>query len=116
MPRTSNPKPAKKRRKKVIKEAKGYWGSTGKLFRMAKQSVQKGREHAYRDRKRKKRDFRKLWITRINAACRQRGTKYNEFIHGLKENDIDLNRKHLAEIAVRDPEAFDQLVEIAVES
>ncbi len=113
MPRTANPKPAKKRRKDVVKDAKGYWGTSGKLFRMAKQSVQKAREHAYRDRKRKKREFRRLWITRISAACERRGTKYSNFIHGLKENDIELNRKHLAEIAVRDPDAFDELVEAA---
>lgn len=98
-----------------MKEAKGYWGARSRSYRLAKQSVMKAREHAYRDRKLKKRNFRRLWISRISAACEQRGTKYSTFIHGLKENDIELNRKHLSEIAIRDPDAFDRLVEIATD-
>ncbi len=83
---------------------------------MAKQSLYKAREHAYRDRKQKKRNFRKLWITRISAACKERGTNYSQFIGGLKKNDIELDRKQLSQIAVRDPEGFDRLVEIATGS
>lgn len=106
----------KKKHKKILKEAKGYWGARSRLYRYAKQSVMKSREHAYDGRKRKKRDFRQLWITRISAACKQRDFSYSRFIHGLSEQNIELNRKYLSDIAVRDPEGFDKLVELAKEA
>lgn len=106
----------RKKHKKILKEAKGFWGARSRLYRYAKQGVLKSRSHAYEGRKRKKRDFRQLWITRISAACRQREMAYSRFMHGLSEQDIELNRKYLSDIAVRDPEAFDRLVELAKEA
>jgi len=105
----------KKRKKKIFREAKGYFGGRKNLWRVAKDAVEKGWEHAYRGRKQKKRDFRRLWITRINAAAREHDLSYSRFIHGLKEADIELNRKVLADIAVRDPDGFAALVERARE-
>lgn len=101
------------RRKKVLKLAKGYFGSKHRLFRTAKQQVMKSFMYAYRDRRQRKRDFRKLWITRINAAARMNGLSYNKFMHGLKAAGIDINRKMLAELAVSDEKAFAELVTIA---
>lgn len=101
---------ALKKRRKVLKLAKGYWGSHSKLYRVAKQSVMKAESHAYIGRKNKKRDFRTLWIARINAACRMNDISYSKFMHGLKVNNINLNRKVLAELAVNDMEAFKGLV------
>ena len=103
----------RKRRKKVLKLAKGYFGGKSRLFRTAKQAVMKSGQYAYVGRKQKKRDFRRLWITRISAACKMNGTNYSTFINGLKNAQIDLNRKMLAEIAVADPAAFTALVEKA---
>ena len=103
----------RKRRNKVLKLAKGYYGSKSKLFRTAKQAVMKSGNYAYIGRKQKKRDFRKLWITRISAACKANGMNYSTFINGLKKANIDLNRKILADMAVNDAEAFAKLVEIA---
>ena len=100
----------RKRRKKVLKAAKGYWGAKSKHFKMAKQAVMKSGNYAFAGRKMKKRDFRKLWITRISAQAKANGMNYSTFMHGLKKAGIDLNRKMLAEIAVSDKEAFAELV------
>lgn len=99
------------RRKKTLKLAKGYWGAKSKHFKMAKQAVMKSGNYAYIGRRQKKRDFRKLWIARISAACRQHGVTYSKFMHGLKQRGIDLNRKMLSEIAIADAEGFAKLVE-----
>jgi len=99
------------RRKKVLKLAKGYWGAKSKHFKMAKEAVMKSGNYAYIGRRQKKRDFRKLWITRISAACRMNGITYSKFINGLKKAGITLNRKMLSEIAIADAEGFAKLVE-----
>ena len=99
------------RHKKILKLAKGYRGAKSKLFRTANQAVMKSLSYAYRDRKSKKREFRQLWIARINAAARMNGISYSKFMNGLKNKGIEINRKMLAEIAVSDPEAFKSLVE-----
>ena len=101
----------RKRRNKVLKLAKGYYGSKSKLFKTAKQAVMKSGNYAYIGRKQKKRDFRRLWITRISAACKMNGINYSTFINGLKKAGIELNRKMLSEIAIADPEGFAALVE-----
>ncbi len=101
----------RKRHKKILKLAKGYRGAKSKLFRTANQAVMKSLSYAYRDRKQKKRNFRQLWIARINAAARMNGISYSKFMNGLKNNGIEINRKMLAEIAVSDPAAFTKLVE-----
>ena len=103
----------RKRRKKVLKLAKGYFGSKSRHFKMAKQAVNKSGNYAYIGRKQKKRDFRRLWITRISAACKANGTNYSTFMNGLKKAGITLNRKVLSEIAIADPAAFTSLVEHA---
>lgn len=103
----------RKRRKKVLKLAKGYWGSKSRHFKMAKQAVMKSGNYAYIGRKQRKRDFRRLWITRISAACRMNNISYSVFMNGLKKANIALNRKMLAEIAVSDEAAFKALVEKA---
>ncbi len=103
----------RKRRKKTLKLAKGYWGAKSKHFKMAKQAVMKSGNYAFIGRKHRKRDFRRLWITRISAACKLNGTNYSTFMNGLKKANIALNRKMLAEIAVSDPAAFANLVEKA---
>jgi len=100
----------RKRRKKILKLAKGYWGAKSKLYKMANQAVMKSLTYAYVGRKRKKRDFRRLWIMRINAACKANGMNYSRFMHGLKLSGINLNRKMLSEMAIHEPEAFSQLV------
>jgi len=102
-----------RRHKKVLKEARGYQGSASRTFKSAKQQLMKSMSYAYRDRKNNKRNFRRLWITRINAAARLNGLSYNEFINGLKKASVDINRKMLSEIAVSDPHAFKQLTDIA---
>ena len=102
---------SRKRRNKVLKAAKGYWGSKSKHFKMAKQAVMKSGNYAYIGRKQKKRDFRRLWITRISAGCKANGTNYSTFMNGLKKAGITLNRKVLSEIAIADPAAFTALVE-----
>lgn len=103
----------RKRRKKVLKLAKGYWGGKSRLFRIAHQAVMKSGTYAYTGRKNKKRDFRRLWITRISAACKINGMNYSTFINGLKKADVTLNRKMLAEIAVSDSTGFTALAEKA---
>jgi large subunit ribosomal protein L20 len=100
---------ARRRRKKVLKLAKGYVAGRSKLFRTAADAVDKALMYAYRDRKARKRDFRKLWITRINAGARMNDISYSKFIHGLKKADIEIDRKILAELAVSDPNAFSQI-------
>ncbi|MEM9121353.1 MAG: 50S ribosomal protein L20 [Cyanobacteria bacterium P01_D01_bin.6] len=104
---------ARKRRKKVLKLAKGFRGSHSKLFRTANQQVMKALRYAYRDRRNRKRDFRRLWITRINAAARLHGVSYSRLIGQLKKADIEINRKMLAQMAILDPEGFSKVVEIA---
>lgn len=99
------------RRKKILKLAKGYRGAKSKLFKTANQAVMKSLSYAYRDRKAKKREFRQLWIARINAAARMNGISYSKFMNGLKKNNININRKMLSEIAISDPAAFAKLVE-----
>ena len=101
---------AKKRHKKILKLAKGYIGARSKQYRVAKQSVMKALDYAYIGRKNKKRDFRRLWITRISAACKMNDINYSRFMNGLKKADIALNRKMLSEIAINDPAAFAELV------
>ncbi|ESA36215.1 50s ribosomal protein l20 [Leptolyngbya sp. Heron Island J] len=104
---------ARKRRKKILKLAKGYRGAHSKLFRTANQQVMKALRYAYRDRRNKKRDFRRLWITRINAAARLNGTTYSRLIGDLKSANIQINRKMLAQMAVLDPDTFTKVVELA---
>ena len=111
MPRAKSVVASRKRRKKILKAAKGYWGGKSKLLKTAKESVEKARLYAYRDRRVKKREFKKLWITRINAAARMNGLTYSQFIHLLQLKKINLNRKILADMAVSDPNAFAQLVQ-----
>ena len=101
------------RRKKIMKRAKGYFGSKHRLYRTAKEQVMHSLKYAYRDRRQKKRDFRKLWITRINAACRQNDISYSKFINGLSKAGVTVNRKMLSEIAIDSPETFTSLVNIA---
>ena len=103
----------RKRRNKILKMAKGYWGSKSKHFKMANQAVMKSGVYAYTGRKLKKRDFRQLWITRINAACKMNGMNYSTFMNGLKKSGIELNRKMLSEMAIHDPASFNALVETA---
>ena len=103
----------RKRRNKILKLAKGYWGSKSKHFKMANQAVMKSLTYAYIGRKQKKRDFRKLWITRISAACKSNGMNYSTFMHGLKVSGIDMNRKMLSEMAIHDPAAFTELCSVA---
>ena len=104
---------AKKRHKNILKQAKGYFGAKSKLFRPANQAVMKSLSHAYIGRKQRKRDFRKLWITRINAATRLHGMSYSKFISGLKKAGVNINRKMLSEMAINDPQGFKELVDIA---
>lgn len=103
----------RKRRNKILKLAKGYWGAKSTHYKMANQAVMKSLTYAYVGRKRKKRDYRQLWITRINAACKQNGMNYSRFMHGLKLSGIDMNRKMLSEMAIHEPEAFTALVSTA---
>ena len=103
----------RKRRNKILKLAKGYWGAKSKHFKMANEQVMKSLTYAYTGRRLKKRDFRSLWITRISAACKMNGMNYSSFMHGLKVAGIEINRKMLSEMAISDPAAFTQLTEIA---
>lgn len=112
MPRSVNSVAAKARRKKVLKMAKGYWGSRSKVFTIAKNTVEKGLQYAYRDRKNKKRSFRALWIQRINAGVRLYGMSYSQFIGKLAAKNIGLNRKVLADLAMNHPEAFKAVVDV----
>lgn len=113
MPRVTSSVARNRRKKKVLKKARGQFGARSKLYRTAKNSVERGWAYAYRDRRRKKRDFRRLWIARINAAARQNGMSYSHFVGGLRTAGVELNRKVLADLAIRDPAAFTKLVEVA---
>ncbi|AZV44661.1 MULTISPECIES: 50S ribosomal protein L20 [Peribacillus] len=113
MPRVKGGTVTRKRRKKVIKLAKGYYGSKHTLYKVANQQVMKSGNYAFRDRRQKKRDFRKLWITRINAAARINGLSYSRLMHGLKLAGIEVNRKMLADLAIADAQAFAQLADAA---
>lgn len=113
MPRSTNAPASRNRRRRILKRAKGYRGSRHRLLKTAKQAVDRAGQYAYRDRKVRKRDFRRLWIARINAAVRAHGLTYSRFIKGLKLAEIEINRKMLAEIAVSDTTAFSQIVETA---
>lgn len=104
---------AKKRHKNILKQSKGYFGAKSKLFRTANQAVMKSLNYQFFGRKQRKRDFRQLWIARINAACRQNGMSYSKFIAGLKKHEVEINRKMLSEIAINDPQGFAKLVELA---
>jgi large subunit ribosomal protein L20 len=116
MPRVKRGVAGKARHRKVIKLAKGYFGAKSKLFRTANQAVMKSLTYAYRDRRNIKRDYRKLWIARINAAARINGMSYSRLINGLKKAGVDINRKMLAELAVNDAESFSHLVGVAKEN
>ncbi len=105
----------KKRKKKILKQARGQFGARSKLYRTAKNAVERGWAYSYRDRRRRKRDFRRLWIARINAATREHDLSYSRFISGLRNAGVDLNRKALADHAVREPEAFAELTKLAKE-
>jgi large subunit ribosomal protein L20 len=113
MPRSQNKVASHRRRKRILKEAKGYWGARSKVLTVAKHSIDKGYQYAYRDRKAKKRTFRQLWIARINAAARLNGVTYSRLIDGLNKKQVDINRKVLAELAVTNPEAFAEIVKFA---
>jgi large subunit ribosomal protein L20 len=110
MPRANSSVPRHRRHRKLIKKAKGYFGTRKSNFRTAKDAVQKALQYAYRDRRQRKRNFRRLWIIRINAAVRMRGLTYSKFISLLNENNIELNRKSLAYMAVNDPDGFTNLI------
>jgi len=116
MPRVKRGVTGRARHKKVIKLAKGYFGAKSKLFRTANQAVMKSLAYAYRDRRNLKRDYRRLWIARINAAARINGMSYSRLINGLKRAGVDINRKMLAELAVNDTESFSQLIGVAKEN
>ena len=113
MARVKNGAVTKARHKKVLKAAKGYFGSKHRLYKSAKEQLMHSGQYAFRDRKQKKRDFRKLWITRINAACRENEISYSRFINGLSKAGVEVNRKMLSEIAINDPKAFSELVKVA---
>jgi len=110
MPRAVNKATASQKKKKYFKLAKGYWGARSKVWTVVKHHVEKGLQYSYRDRRNKKRTFRQLWIVRINAAARQNGTTYSRLMHGLKQNNIQINRKVLADLAMNQPEVFATIV------
>lgn len=112
MPRVKSSVPSRQRRRKILKEAKGFRGASSKLIRSATVAVDRARAYAYRDRKVRKRDFRRLWIVRINAAARQHGLSYSQFIGGIQKAGIELDRKVLADMAVNDPKAFERIAEM----
>ena len=116
MPRATNAVARKRRKKKVLDRAKGYYGRKHSSYRLANEQVMRSDAYAYRDRRNRKRDFRRLWITRINAAARQEGMSYSQLIHGLDAAGVEVNRKMLAEIAVSDPTGFRRFVELAREA
>ena len=115
MPRVKRSVNARKKRRKVLEEAKGYYGRKNSSYKLAKEQVMRSGAYAYRDRRVRKRDFRRLWITRINAAARAEGMSYSQLIHGLDKAGVEVNRKMLADVAVRDREDFRRFVEIARE-
>jgi large subunit ribosomal protein L20 len=114
MPRAKNAVASRARRKKVLKRAKGFWGARGNVITIAKHAVDKAAQYQYRDRRVKKRNFRALWITRINAAARLNGTTYSKLIAAMQAKNIEINRKSLAELAVKNPEAFTAVVKAAL--
>jgi large subunit ribosomal protein L20 len=114
MPRSQNKVASHRRRKRILKQAKGYWGARSKVLTVAKHHVDKGMQFAYRDRKTKKRTFRQLWIARINAAARLEGTTYSRLIAALNKKEVDINRKILADLAVSNPQAFSEVVKFAL--
>jgi large subunit ribosomal protein L20 len=111
MPKTRNAPASRARRRKVLSKAKGFWGNKSRLYRYAKDAVERAEKFAYRDRRKKKTEFRQLWIVRINAVCRSHGINYSRFMNGLLLAGIELDRKQLSEIAVNDPEAFEKLID-----
>lgn len=113
MPRTKGGYTTSRRHKKIRKAARGYRGARSRRYKQSKEAVNKALEHQMRDRRRRKRDFRRLWIQRINAAARQHDVNYSRFIHGLKQANIELNRKVLSDMAIRDPDAFAEVVALA---
>ena len=113
MPRVKRGVAANKRKKRILRQAKGYYGARSGLLKTAREAVEKGWKYAYRDRRQRKRQFRALWIARINAAAREHGLSYSKFIHGLKEVGVEVDRKILAELAVDEPKAFAELAELA---
>jgi len=113
MPKAKNNVASRKRRRKILKQSKGYWGDRGNVLTVAKNAVEKGLVHAYRDRKSKKRIYRQLWIARINAAVRPHGLSYSKFIHALDTKGVVINRKVLANLAVDNQDAFTELVKFA---
>ncbi len=113
MPRVKRSVTARKRRNRILNQAKGYYGARSKLFKTAREAVEKGWRYAYRDRKQRKRTFRALWITRINAAARENGLSYSRLINGLKQANVEVDRKILAQLAVTDPKAFGALADLA---
>ena len=113
MPRVKRGVASRKRRNRILHQAKGYYGSRNRLFKVARETVERAWRYAYRDRKQRKRVFRALWITRINAAAREHGLSYSRLIHGLKLAGVELDRKSLADIAVRDPATFGRVVDAA---
>lgn len=115
MPRATHSPATKRRHKRIIKQAGGYWGRRKNNFRLARETVERGLAYAYRDRRQRKREFRRLWITRINAASREHGLSYSRLIHGLIQAQVRLDRKVLADLAVHDPEAFAKLAALAKE-
>jgi len=115
MPRATNKPATRRRRKKILNMAKGYWGRRSKVYSVAKHAVEKGLLYAYRDRRQKKRQFRKLWITRINAASRQHDVSYSQFMGQYRKSGLEMNRKVLADLAVHDPDAFKKVVEHATQ-
>ncbi len=115
MPRATSSVARNKRKKKILKEARGQFGARSKLYRTAKNAVERGWAYSYRDRRRKKRDFRRLWIARINAGAREHDLSYSRFINGLRNAGVELNRKALADLAVQEPEAFAELARLARE-
>lgn len=116
MPRVRKGSARRKAHKRVLREARGYYGTKSRHFQQAKVALTRAGVFAWRDRRARKRDFRRLWITRITAACKMRGTRYSLFMNGLKNSGVILNRKMLSEIAIADPKAFDQLVDVAVKA
>ncbi len=113
MPRSTNKVASSRRRKKILKAAKGYWGSRSKVYTVAKNAVEKGLQYQYRDRRNRKREFRKLWIIRINAAARLNGVSYSKLMGSLKSANIEIDRKILADLAVHEPETFTAIVKQA---
>jgi len=111
MPKTRNAPASRARRRKVLNKAKGYWGNKSRLYRYAKDAVERAEKFAYRDRRKKKTEFRQLWIVRINSVCRANDINYSRFMNGLTLAGIELDRKQLSEIAVNDPEAFKKLID-----